>query len=196
MEGIDLDLQGDLAISIHKTAFNAAVVHWSKPAKGCYTSQTYSCYSLAFQAEGVLSLPASVRPSVNLTWPHDNSSQILAEITKFAPNMHPGILLDGNGNSSQWPWLSRSFWPFWLRILGNSACILVQTRDVTRPTYSRLYFLSTKSLCYTIRTEQNRIVFTFHDTGLQGVLTISHPNTRACLSHNSDILWRCVRRMV
>ena len=43
MGGIDLDLQGHLAISTHKTAFNVALVHWSKRAKGCYTSQTCSC---------------------------------------------------------------------------------------------------------------------------------------------------------
>ena len=44
MGGIDLDLQGHLAISTHKTAFNVALEHWSKPAKGCYTSQTCSCW--------------------------------------------------------------------------------------------------------------------------------------------------------
>ena len=44
MGGIDLDLQGHLAISTHKTAFNVALVHWSRPAKGCYMSQTCSCH--------------------------------------------------------------------------------------------------------------------------------------------------------
>ena len=43
MGGIDLDLQGHLAISTHKTTFNVALVHWSRPAKVCYTPQTCSC---------------------------------------------------------------------------------------------------------------------------------------------------------
>ena len=43
MGGIELDLQGHLAISTHKTAFNVALVHWSRPAKGYYTSQACSC---------------------------------------------------------------------------------------------------------------------------------------------------------
>ena len=45
MGSIDLDLQGHLATSTHKTAFSVALVHWSRSAKGCYTSQTCSCYS-------------------------------------------------------------------------------------------------------------------------------------------------------
>ena len=88
-----------------------------------------SFYPLAFQAEGVLSLPASVHlsicPSVcpwTFPCPHDNSSQIQAGITKFAPNMHLGILLSGIENRGHGPWHSRSFWPFWLRSLGNSTC--------------------------------------------------------------------------
>ena len=58
----------------------------------------YDFYPVAFQAEGVLSLPAaarrlrlSVRPSVNFNCPHNNSSQIWAGITKFAPDMYPVI---------------------------------------------------------------------------------------------------------
>ena len=43
MGGSDLDLQGHLAILTHKTAFNVALVHWSRPAKGYYMSQTCSC---------------------------------------------------------------------------------------------------------------------------------------------------------
>ena len=43
MGGIDLDLQGHLAILTHKTAFNIAFVLSSRPAKGCYTYQTCSC---------------------------------------------------------------------------------------------------------------------------------------------------------
>ena len=42
MGGIDLDLQGHLATSIHKTASNVTLVHWSRPAKGCYTPKTCS----------------------------------------------------------------------------------------------------------------------------------------------------------
>ena len=38
-------------------------------------------------------------------------------ITKFAPNSQ---LVFKNGG--HWPWPLRSFWPFWLRILRNSAC--------------------------------------------------------------------------
>ena len=67
----------------------------------------------------------SIRPSVrqwNLLCPHDNSSQIWARITKFALNMHPGILSVGIENRGHWHWSSKLFWPFWLRILGNSAC--------------------------------------------------------------------------
>ena len=58
----------------------------------------------------------------NLACPHDNSSQIWARITKFVPRMHHGILSTGIENGGHWPWPSRSFWPFWLRILGNLAC--------------------------------------------------------------------------
>ena len=83
-------------------------------------------YPLAFRAEGVLLLPASVCPSVlpelylvrTIT-----PSHIWARITKFAPSMHPGILSAGNENKGHWPWPSRSFWPFWLRILGNFTCL-------------------------------------------------------------------------
>ena len=66
------------------------------------------------------SVHRSVRLSVcpkTFPCPH-NSSHIWAGITKFAPNMHSGILSAGG----HWPWPSRSFWPFWLRILGNLAC--------------------------------------------------------------------------
>ena len=34
-----------------------------------------------------------------------------------------GILTAGIENGMHWPWPSRSFWPFWLRILGNLACL-------------------------------------------------------------------------
>ena len=58
----------------------------------------------------------------NSACPRNNSSQIWAWITKFAPNMHLGILFSGIENRCHWPWPSRSFWPLWLRIIGNLAC--------------------------------------------------------------------------
>ena len=70
-------------------------------------------------------LSLSVHPSVrpwSLPSPQNNWSHIWARITKFAPNMHPGILSAGIENRSHWLWSSRSFWSFWLRILGNSSC--------------------------------------------------------------------------
>ena len=66
--------------------------------------------------------PFCLRILGNSACPHDNSSQIWARITKFAPNMHPGILSAGIENGGHWPWPSRSSWPFWLRILANLAC--------------------------------------------------------------------------
>ena len=159
------------------------------PLPVCWTfghSLLNSCFFLAFgwavfspwpfRPKGYCCLHLSVRPSVNFTCPHDNSSQIWSRITKFAPNMHLGILWAGIENGGHWPWPSRSFghfdlkfleirlvraitrhrfglelpnlhwtcileilsvgieigghgpwpsrsfWPFWLRILGNSAC--------------------------------------------------------------------------
>ena len=32
------------------------------------------------------------------------------------------MLLNGIENGSDWHWPPKSFWPFWLRILGNSSC--------------------------------------------------------------------------
>ena len=84
-------------------------------------------FPLDFHAERILPLPASlrlsVRPSVNcIPCPLDNSSQIWAGITKIAPKMYLGILSVAIENGGHWPWSSRSFWPFWLIILGNLAC--------------------------------------------------------------------------
>ena len=74
-----------------------------------------------------LSVHPSVLPTVrlSLTWacPHNNSWQVWAGISKLAPNMHPGILSAGIKNRGHWPWPSRSFWLFWLRIIGNPACL-------------------------------------------------------------------------
>ena len=36
--------------------------------------------------------------------------------------MHHGIFLSGVEYRGHWPWTSRSFWPFRLRIVGNLAC--------------------------------------------------------------------------
>ena len=58
----------------------------------------------------------------NSACPLDNSSQVWTRITKCAPNMHAGILLVGIYNGRNWLWPPRSFWPFWLRILRQSAC--------------------------------------------------------------------------
>ena len=43
MEVIDPDLQGLAIVLTQETAFNVALVYWSRPAKECYTSQTCSC---------------------------------------------------------------------------------------------------------------------------------------------------------
>ena len=61
-------------------------------------------------------LPFCLRILGNLACPHDNSSLICnwARITKFASNMHSGILSAGIENGGHWPWPSRSFWLFWL----------------------------------------------------------------------------------
>ena len=62
--------------------------------------------------------------------PCDNSSQIWAEITKFAPNMQLWILSAGIENGGHWPWPSMSFWLFSLRIPRNGvqhrSCILIE----------------------------------------------------------------------
>ena len=72
MEVIDLDLQGHFGISTHKTAFNVALVHWSRPAKGCYTSQTCSCWliiSIARRQQNIVAtLAACVLNNVNLAY--------------------------------------------------------------------------------------------------------------------------------
>ena len=75
--------------------------------------------------EGVFALPASVRPSIRKlsSCPHDTLSQIWAWITKFAPNMHHWILPAFIENRGHRPWPWRTFWPFWLRVLENSACL-------------------------------------------------------------------------
>ena len=77
---------------------------------------------VAFQAEGYCRCMRLSVCTWSLPCPYDNSSHIWATITKFAPNMHPGLLSSGIENMAHWPWPSRSFWLILLRILGNSAC--------------------------------------------------------------------------
>ena len=43
MGAINHNLQGHMVISTQEMAFNVTLVRWSRPAKGCYTSQTCSC---------------------------------------------------------------------------------------------------------------------------------------------------------
>ena len=76
-------------------------------------------YPITFRAErGIVvtclcpSVCLPVRPSVYFISPHDNSSEIWAEFTKFAPNMHLGICSAGIANGCHWPWSSRSFGHF------------------------------------------------------------------------------------
>ena len=61
-----------------------------------------------------------------LLCPHNNSSQIWARITKFAPNLHRETLSAGIENGGHWRWPSRSCQ---LSILKNSiqhrSCILI-----------------------------------------------------------------------
>ena len=70
----------------------------------------------------------------NLACQRDNSSQIWARLTKFAPNMHLGILSASIENEGHWPWTSRSFWQFWFRILVNLACL----RDDSSQIWARI----------------------------------------------------------
>ena len=102
---------------------------WSKPGMGL-SSQLPS-----FRPKGIVI--ACVRPSVR---PSDRPSvclfvrklYLVCTITRHrfeleSPNLHqtyihPGKASAGIENGSHWPWPSRSFWSFWLRILGNSAC--------------------------------------------------------------------------
>ena len=49
----------------------------------------------------ILSVCQSVRPST-IPYPHDNSSQIWTGITKFAPNMHHGLLSVRVENGGHW----------------------------------------------------------------------------------------------
>ena len=74
-------------------------------------------YPWPFRPRGIVvaCVCPSVHPSVRpwtLPCLHGNSPRIWAEITKFVPYMHHRILLSGIENRGQWPWPSRSFWPF------------------------------------------------------------------------------------
>ena len=93
----------------------------------------YNFYLLAFQAKRVLCIHPFIHPSVcpsTLPCPHVNLYQFWAGITKFAPNMHHGILSAGIENGGHWPLPSRSFW---LRILGNLAYLYMYKQRVLTP---------------------------------------------------------------
>ena len=67
-------------------------------------------YPWPFRTKGYCRcLRVSVRLSVNLPCPHDTSSHIWSGITKFALNMHHGILAVGIENRGHWHLPSRSF---------------------------------------------------------------------------------------
>ena len=94
---------------------------------GTYYSSVVVYCPLAFKAEGVLSLPASVRVSTRLSV---RKLYLIRTITRHifgleSPNLHQTCILGysaGIENGGHWPWSSRSFRPFWIRNLGNSAC--------------------------------------------------------------------------
>ena len=76
---------------------------------------------LAFQLEGVLSLPPCVHLSVcklYLVCTITRARFVLKSSNLHQTNMHHGILSAGIENGGHWPWPLRSFW---LKILGNSA---------------------------------------------------------------------------
>ena len=105
---------------------------------------TFSCYwkwrSLTVIFKFILTI--WLRFLGNSACPLDNSSQIKIRITKFAPNMHPGLLSTGFENGGHWLWSSRSFLPFWLRILGNLACPQIWARTKQFAPNMHLWILS------------------------------------------------------
>ena len=50
--------------------------------------------------------------------------------SEWSSDMHHGILSVGIQNRSQWPWPSRSFWPYWFRIVGNLAFLHDNTLQI------------------------------------------------------------------
>ena len=81
--------------------------------------------SSIWKAEWVLWLPASVCPPVRSSV---CKLYVALTITRHifdfeSPNLHRAFILSaGIENEGHWSWPSMSFWQFWLRILGNSAC--------------------------------------------------------------------------
>ena len=63
------DLPGHLAIiPILETAFNVALVYWSRPAKGCYMSQTCSCSPSGERSEQCILIRVIPRYWMPLLW--------------------------------------------------------------------------------------------------------------------------------
>ena len=142
-------------------------------------SVRHTFYPLAFQAEGVLSLPESVHPWT-FPFPHENSSQIWPGITKFAPNMHPGILSIDIENGGHWHWPSKSFWPFRLRILGNLACLHIRyIFHLQSPNLHRICILGLSQFVFKMR---------FINLDLQGQLDLF--NSRNCIECRSFLIYR------
>ena len=74
---IDLDLQrsfGHFNSEFQETALNVALLYWSRPANGCYTSQTYSCYS------DVAPVPRIVRCRYNMGQYNTEQSTAITEV--------------------------------------------------------------------------------------------------------------------
>ena len=85
-------------------------------------------YPLTFQAEGVLSLPSSVRLAAR---PSVCKLFLVRTITRHkieleSSNFHQTCIMGYSWVVLKMEvidlWASGSFWPFWLRILWNSAC--------------------------------------------------------------------------
>ena len=101
----------------HVIIFTPGISGWWGIVIACICPSVCPSVRPSVWPDGRLSVRSKILPC-----PHDDSSQIWAGITKFAPNMHPETLSAGIENGGNWPWPSRSFWPFWLKFLGNSAC--------------------------------------------------------------------------
>ena len=93
-----------------------------------------------------------------------------ARIIKFTPNMQSGIRSAVTEGGGHWPWPSRSFWPFWLKILGRLACPSITCSGCDRES-PNLY--QTCNLIYS----QLLLKMGLMDLDLQGYLAISSQET-------------------